>query len=60
MQKSLTGIIADRYRQQGFDILTSKDDLKPADIRRICLDVGVALIVSVLLQKIYSLRWCSC
>lgn len=52
MQKSLTGIIADRYRQQSFDILTSKDDLKPADIRRICLDVGVALIVSVLLQKI--------
>ena len=48
MQKSLTGIIADRYRQQSFDILTSK----PADIRRICLDVGVALIVSVLLQKI--------
>lgn len=52
MQKSLTGIIADRYRQQSFDILTSKDDLKPADIRMICLDVGVALIVSVLLQKI--------
>lgn len=52
MQKSLTDIIADRYRQQSFDILTSKDDLKPADIRRICLDVGVALIVSVLLQKI--------
>lgn len=52
MQKSLTGIIADRYRQQSFDILTTKDDLKPADIRRICLDVGVALIVSVLLQKI--------
>lgn len=52
MQKSLTGIISDRYRQQSFDILTSKDDLKPADIRRICLDVGVALIVSVLLQKI--------
>lgn len=52
MQKSLTGIIADRYRQQSFDILISKDDLKPADIRRICLDVGVALIVSVLLQKI--------
>ena len=52
MQKSLTGIIADRYRQQSFDILTSKDDLKPAVIRRICLDVGVALIVSVLLQKI--------
>ncbi len=52
MQKSLTGIIADRYRQQSFDILTSKDDLKPADIRRICLEVGVALIVSVLLQKI--------
>ena len=52
MQKSLTGIIADRYRQQSFDILASKDDLKPADIRRICLDVGVALIVSVLLQKI--------
>lgn len=52
MQKSLTGIIADRYRQQSFDILTSKDDLKPADIRRICLDVGVALIASVLLQKI--------
>lgn len=52
MQKSLTGIIADRYRQQSFDILTSKDDLKPADIRRICLDVGVALIISVLLQKI--------
>ena len=52
MQKSLTGIIADRYRQQSFDILTSKDDLKPADIRVICLDVGVALIVSVLLQKI--------
>lgn len=52
MQKSLTGIIADRYRQQSFDILTSKDDLKPADIRRLCLDVGVALIVSVLLQKI--------
>ena len=52
MQKSLTGIIADRYRQQSFDILTSKDDLKPADVRRICLDVGVALIVSVLLQKI--------
>ena len=52
MQKSLTGIIADKYRQQSFDILTSKDDLKPADIRMICLDVGVALIVSVLLQKI--------
>lgn len=52
MQKSLTGIIADRYRQQSFDILISKDDLKPADIRMICLDVGVALIVSVLLQKI--------
>lgn len=52
MQKSLTGIIADRYRQQSFDTLTSKDDLKPADIRRICLDVGVALIVSVLLQKV--------
>lgn len=52
MQKSLTGIIADRYRQQSFDILTSKDDLKPEDIRMICLDVGVALIVSVLLQKI--------
>lgn len=52
MQKSLTGIIADRYRQQSFDILTSKDDLKPADIRMICFDVGVALIVSVLLQKI--------
>lgn len=52
MQKSLTGIIADRYRQQSFDILTTKGDLKPADIRRICLDVGVALIVSVLLQKI--------
>ena len=52
MQKSLTGIIADRYRQQSFDILTSKDDLKTADIRMICLDVGVALIVSVLLQKI--------
>ena len=52
MQKSLTGIIADRYRQQSFDILTSKDDLMPADIRMICLDVGVALIVSVLLQKI--------
>lgn len=52
MQKSLTGIIADRYRQQSFDLLTSKDDLKPADIRRLCLDVGVALIVSVLLQKI--------
>lgn len=52
MQKSLTGIIADRYRQQSFDILTSKDDLKPADIRMICLDVGDALIVSVLLQKI--------
>lgn len=52
MQKSLTGIIADRYRQQSFDTLTSKDDLKPADIRRLCLDVGVALIVSVLLQKV--------
>ncbi len=52
MQKSLTGIIAERYRQQSFDLLTSKDDLKPADIRRLCLDVGVALIVSVLLQKI--------
>lgn len=52
MQKSLTGIIAERYRQQSFDLLTSKDDLKPADIRRICLDVGVALIISVLLQKI--------
>ena len=38
MQKSLTGIIADRYRQQSFDILTSKDDLKPSDIRRLCLD----------------------
>ena len=52
MQKSLTGIIADRYRQQSFDTLTSKDDLKPADIRRLCLDVGIALIVSVLLQKV--------
>ena len=52
MQKSLTGIIADRYRQQSFDRLTSKDDLKPADIRRLCLDVGIALIVSVLLQKV--------
>lgn len=52
MQKSLTGIIADRYRQQSFDILTSKDDLKPSDIRRLCLDVGIALIISVLLQKV--------
>ncbi len=52
MQKSLTGIIADRYRQQSFDTLTSKDDLKPADIRRLCFDVGIALIVSLLLQKI--------
>ena len=52
MQKSLTGIIADRYRQQSFDILTSKDDLKPADIRMICLDLGIALIISALFQKV--------
>ena len=52
MQKSLITVIADRYRQQDFDTLTSKDDLKPADIRRLCLDVGIALIVSVLLQKL--------
>lgn len=38
MQKSLIAVIADRYRQQDFDALTSKDDLKPADIRRICFD----------------------
>ena len=31
MQKSLIAVIADRYRQQDFDALTSKDDLKPAD-----------------------------
>ena len=30
MQKSLITVIADRYRQQDFDTLTSKDDLKPA------------------------------
>lgn len=52
MQKSLITVIADRYRQQDFDTLTSKDDLKPADIRRLCLDVGIALIISVLLQKV--------
>lgn len=39
MQKSLIAVIADRYRQQDFDALTSKDDLKPADIRRICFDL---------------------
>ncbi|MFR4022507.1 MAG: hypothetical protein ACLTZI_05495 [[Eubacterium] siraeum] len=43
MQKSLIAVIADRYRQQDFDALTSKDDLKPADIRRICFDLGIAL-----------------
>ena len=41
MQKSLIAVIADRYRQQDFDALTSKDDLKPADIRRICFDLGI-------------------
>ena len=51
MQKSLIAVIADRYRQQDFDALTSKDDLKPADIRRICFDLGIALIISVLFQK---------
>ena len=52
MQKSLIAVIADRYRQQDFDALTSKDDLKPADIRRICFDLGIALIISVLFQKV--------
>lgn len=52
MQKSLITVIADRYRQQDFDTLASKDDLKPADIRRLCFDVGIALIISVLLQKV--------
>ena len=47
MQKSLIAVIADRYRQQDFDALTSKDDLKPADIRRICFDLGIALICAV-------------
>ena len=51
MQKSLIAVIADRYRQQDFDALTSKDDLKPADIRRICFDLGIALIISALFQK---------
>ena len=52
MQKSLIAVIADRYRQQDFDALTSKDNLKPADIRRICFDLGIALIISVLFQKV--------
>ena len=52
MQKSLIAVIADRYRQQDFDALTSKDDLKPADIRRICFDLGIALIISALFQKV--------
>ena len=52
MQKSLIAVIADRYRQQDFDALPSKDDLKPADIRRICFDLGIALIISALFQKV--------
>ena len=52
MQKSLIGTISERYRQQNFDIINSKDDLRPADIRRLCLELGIALLAAYFLQKL--------
>ena len=51
MQKSLISTISDRYRQQDFDSINSKDDLRPADIRRLCLELGIAIIAAYFLQK---------
>ena len=52
MQKSLISTISDRYRQQDFDSINSKDDLRPADIRRLCLELGIAIIAAYFLQKL--------
>ena len=42
--------IKERYSQQDFDKISSKEELIPADLRRIALELGIAVFGFILLE----------
>lgn len=52
MQKSLISTIYDRYKQQDLSLINSKDDVRPADIRRLCLEIGIAVFLACILERL--------